>query len=443
MTSFHIEFADLIFPLEEGLEQPNAQAMGSQLNYSFPDPGIIHLGETVPSTAPGTRVIDAVSAQLNEKLSNIAFGATGKPMADLDLQFPLAEAGGPFGGGKSDAECLATQLSAWGAQLGLAEDATREDYLAALANNSDAYSIGTPSEDYWIYGQHLVLADDGLPLGFATESRKCEVYCTAMLKLGRTGWPYCYPRGFAETVDPRIATWDGDYAPICMMPVQTETPEVANAGGLALHDPDFPLALTSGRIYYYHHATMRHAPFARELCPVPFVRINPKTAAEYGIEDGDWVEISSRRTQGSDFQPGTGTEAAYNGTKEQNTKTAEPIHTIAYVAEVVAPNVLWMERFWNPECFDSTQSAKTGGWQECNVNVLANGIDTNFNEAFGSYTNRGFAVNIKKSKRPDRVWVNPKEFEPFLPTTANEYVPEVGVLLNNPDMLTEPVVVQS
>ena len=37
----------------------------------------------------------------------------------------------------------------------------------------------------------------------------------------------------------------------------------------------------------------RQLPWCRELWPVPRVEINPKTAAEYGIEQGDWVWIET------------------------------------------------------------------------------------------------------------------------------------------------------
>jgi anaerobic selenocysteine-containing dehydrogenase len=434
LTSFLIEFADVVFPTEEWLEMPRS-GMG-QLNYKFANPGIVHLGESVSPMTPWLRVVEAVSAKLNEKLDKIVFSGSGQTMAELGLKFPFVGIFVPFA--TTDEAGWADEISTFGPTVGVSETATREEYMEALKNHPEAYQITSPPDEYWIYGQHLVKADDGLPLGFATESRKCEVYCTLMIKLGRTGWPYCYPYGFDEPIDPRAATNDGDYSPICNVPIQKEAPEVANADGLALSDPEFPLALTSGRVYYFHHGTMRHAPYARELYPVPFVRINPRTAAEYGIEDGDWVEISSRRTQGTDYDSkGTrGTEFSYSGKKEQNTKTGEPIRTKAYVAEVVAPNVLWMERFWNPECFDSTQSSKTGGWQECNVNQLTNAIDTNFNEVFGSYNYRGFAVNIKKSERPERIWVDPKEFEPFMPSTPNELSPDVGVIIENRDILT-------
>jgi anaerobic selenocysteine-containing dehydrogenase len=436
ITSFQVECADLIFPLEEWLEATNASMFG-QLNYSFPSPGIIHLGETVPNSVPPKRVIDSASAKLNEKLGTVVFGNTGKTIQELNLTFPMGL--GVMGGVDSEDAEWATQIATYGPAVGLAEGASKDDFMAVLKDNADCYNV-VPPDQYWTYGQHLVKAVDGLPAGFATESRKCEVYNTLHIKLGRDGWPYCYPRTH-EHIDPRAGTWGGDYSPICNGPVQKETPEVTGGGNLVSYDPEFPLAMTSGRVYYFHHGTMRHSAFARELYPAPFVRINPVTAGQYGIAHGDWVEISSRRTQGSDYDHTkmVGTEMAYSGIKENNTKTAEPIRAIAYVADVVAPNVLWMERFWNPECYDSTQPNKTGGWRECNVNVITNAIDCNFNEVFGSYTNRGFAVNIKKSEKPANVWTQPKQFEPFMPTTPNEYVSDIGVLITNKALLTEPV----
>ena len=435
ITSFQVEVADLLFPLEEWLEATGASGFG-QLNYDFPSPGIIHLGETVPNGVPPQRVIMAACDKLNGKLDSVTFGATGKTMTEMGLQFPLGM--GVMGGEDSEEVTWAAHVQRFSGVEGAGNMQNKEDMLAAMKNNAKFYTV-TPPDQYWTYGQHLVKADDGLPSGFGTESRKCEVYCQILIKMGRNGFPYCYPREQAP-IDKRLGSFGGDYSPICNVPQQKETPELSVGKEFAgAYDPDFPLALTSGRLYYFHHGTMRHAPFARELYPTPLVRINPETAAKYGgIKHLDWVEISSRRTEGDDYNPSAavGTELSYSGTKKHNTKTAAPIHARAYVSEVVAPNVLWMERFWNPECFDSSQATKTGGWQECNVNVITNAIDCNFNEVFGSYTNRGFAVNIKPSQRPDRVWVEPEEFAPFMPDTPNEYVPAAGVAISNKDLNT-------
>lgn len=436
-TSFHIELCDMFFPTEEWLEHPNSR--NGQLNYSFVNPAIIHLGESVNPMHPWMVFDAALIDRLNQRLDKVVFNGTGQTISELGLTFPLFNMQGRS---SSDEECWTAQFNSWAQMLGLdPKTCTSAEFLEACKNRSDLYKVGTPSDTYWSYGQHLVKAKDGLPMGFGTTSRKCEVYCTAFVRLGQTGWPYCYPKGFDTPVDSRIGNFDGGYSPICCVPLQTEAPKVENSDGYILpYEEDFPLAITSGRVPYFHHSTMRIAPYARELYPAPFIRINPQTAAEYGIADGDWVEVSSRRTQGEKYDiTQRGTERSYNHIKEENTKVAEPIHAIAYVSEAVAPKVVWMERFWNPECFDSTQKSKTGGWQECSINILTNGIDTQFNEVFGSYNYRAFAVNIKKGTRPDRIWVQPEEFEPFMPTTANETSPEVGVLMTNKDILTPSV----
>ena len=213
-------------------------------------------------------------------------------------------------------------------------------------------------------------ADDGLPVGFGTESRKCEPYCTALLKMARTGFPFLYPFEH-QACD--------DYPAMCEYHEQTENP---------MTDTEYPLAFTSGRVHHWHHGTMRHCAFNRELLPAPHCRMNPKTAAEYGIEHGDWVKISSRR--GS-------------------------THGRAYVTQGVAPGVIVQERFWNPECFDSTQKSITGGWQECNIACLT--LETTSSETFGSESYRAFQVKIEKSEKPERIWTEPEEFQPFMPTS--------------------------
>ena len=240
-----------------------------------------------------------------------------------------------------------------------------------LVKNADKYvPYVTPASEYFHYGQHETVVDDGLPAGFGTESRKIEVYCQILLKLARTGYPFCYP----EPQEPCE-----DYSPICSYIEPAESP---------LSDEEYPFVLTSGRVPYFHHGTMRHAALSRELFPTAEIRINPASAKELGIEHMDWVKVTSRRGE---------------------------VHARAYLTEGVHPKTVWMERFWNPECYDESQTNPTAGWRECNVNVLTKN-DAPFNEVYGSYTNRGFTVKIEKSQKPANVWVEPEEFAPFLPT---------------------------
>ena len=337
LTSFHIEAADLVFPLAEWLE---IVGTSRQMNKQFVRIDVTHLGETVDNTYPYLAIFQKLREKMGKEFPSIA-----QPTPMADQRAKVAE------------------------QFGAA------DWDDLVANQDTYVPKVTDPKDFWAYDQYLEIVDDNLPAGFATESRKCEVYCTLLLKMGRNGYPFTYPM--------EMPAASHDYSPICTFIEPAESP---------LTDEEYPLVITSGRVPYFHHGTMRHAAFARELYPEPDVRMNPKTAEEYGIAHRDWVKITSRRGE---------------------------IHGRAYVTEGIAPGVLWMERFWNPECFDASQEKIDGGWSECNVNVLTKN-SAPFNEVFGSYTNRGFTVKIEKSEKPDNVWVEPEEFRPFMPTLQNE-----------------------
>lgn len=57
---------------------------------------------------------------------------------------------------------------------------------------------------------------------------------------------------------------------------------------------EYPLIFTDEHSEYFnHHSWMRHVPWLRELRKYPYAKINPKTAKEYGIANGDWMEIES------------------------------------------------------------------------------------------------------------------------------------------------------
>jgi len=54
------------------------------------------------------------------------------------------------------------------------------------------------------------------------------------------------------------------------------------------------LVLTTGaRSWGFFHSEHRQIPQLREIDPDPEVEIHPDTAAEVGIEDGDWVWIEN------------------------------------------------------------------------------------------------------------------------------------------------------
>ena len=341
LTSFHVEAADLVFPVREWLEEPMVNM--TQLNTSWLQNECVHIGETVSHSIPAAQVIARCKEKWGGTMPGLTPGYIGSA-TEAEVKESVA---------------ATLQAPSW----------------EELINDTDKYvPCVIPPEDYWHYKQYETIVDDGLPAGFGTESRKFEVYCTLLLKMARTGYPFCYPYEQEACAD---------YSPICTYIEPAESP---------LDDDEYPFVLTSGRVPYFHHGTMRHAAFARELFPTAEIRINTRTAAELGISHMDWVKVSSRRGE---------------------------VHARAYLTEGVAPRTVWMERFWNPECYDESQPNKTAGWRECNVNVLTKN-DAPFNEVFGSYTNRGFTVKIEKSEKPSNVWVEPHEFEPFMPTLQSE-----------------------
>ena len=334
LTSFHIEAADLVFPVREWLEEPMVNM--TQLNTQWLQNECVHIGETVSHSIPAAQVVAKCAEKMGGELPGLKPGYLGSATEE-EVKASVAET---------------LHAPSWD----------------ELVKDADKYvPYVTPASEYFHYGQHETVVDDGLPAGFGTESRKIEVYCQILLKLARTGYPFCYP----EPQEPCE-----DYSPICSYIEPAESP---------LSDEEYPFVLTSGRVPYFHHG---HAALSRELFPTAEIRINPASAKELGIEHMDWVKVTSRRGE---------------------------VHARAYLTEGVHPKTVWMERFWNPECYDESQTNPTAGWRECNVNVLTKN-DAPFNEVYGSYTNRGFTVKIEKSQKPANVWVEPEEFAPFLPT---------------------------
>ena len=63
-------------------------------------------------------------------------------------------------------------------------------------------------------------------------------------------------------------------------------------------DADYPILLTTGRVVSHYLSgtqTRRIGPLVDQY-PAPRVEIHPRLAAKYGIADGDWVEVTSRRS---------------------------------------------------------------------------------------------------------------------------------------------------
>ena len=61
-------------------------------------------------------------------------------------------------------------------------------------------------------------------------------------------------------------------------------------------DKTYPLILTTDRSLYHFHSVMtRRSEGLDELDGEELIKIHPTDAEKFGVEDGQWVEISSRR----------------------------------------------------------------------------------------------------------------------------------------------------
>jgi len=94
-----------------------------------------------------------------------------------------------------------------------------------------------------------------------------------------------------ELYSQTLADAGHDPIPIHKEPTQSavQSPELAK---------EYPLILITGaRMQEYTHWQMRHVPELRKLAPDPVAEINPRTAADYGIGDGDTITVETKKGQ--------------------------------------------------------------------------------------------------------------------------------------------------
>ncbi|MDP7416593.1 MAG: molybdopterin dinucleotide binding domain-containing protein [Desulfobacterales bacterium] len=105
----------------------------------------------------------------------------------------------------------------------------------------------------------------GKPKGFATPTGKVELYSTILEKLGYDPLP-----GYEEPPETSVSQ-----------------PEIAKK---------YPFILITGaRFRPMHHSEHRQIRSLRKLYPYPTVEINPDTARQSGIGEGDWTVIETLR----------------------------------------------------------------------------------------------------------------------------------------------------
>jgi anaerobic selenocysteine-containing dehydrogenase len=119
-----------------------------------------------------------------------------------------------------------------------------------------ANSMGTRGTTKTRYRKYTEIdSTDGHPIGFATPTRKIEIYSTT----------------FADT----------GYAPL---------PEFQS---IAADSDEYPLTLTFFRLIQFCDEQHRNIPRLRRTVPDPFLEIHPATANAQDIKEGDWLVLGT------------------------------------------------------------------------------------------------------------------------------------------------------
>lgn len=242
---------------------------GSNLLLSQPDAGrgrealagldfFLHLDQVMTPTAEMADIVLPVASGWERE--GLTGGFACSPEAQFHLQLKPAVVA-PRGESRSDRE-IVFDLAC---RLGLGEDFFQGDVDAALAWQLEPSGVelaalraapggirlpGEPRERRYAERQA-----DGRPRGFATPTRRAEIWSETLMQAGQ--------------------------APL---PVPAETTAAA---------ADFDLVLTTAKNVAFCHSQHRHVPALRRLQPDPQLELHPETAAAKGIEAGSWVEVTT------------------------------------------------------------------------------------------------------------------------------------------------------
>jgi anaerobic selenocysteine-containing dehydrogenase len=212
------------------------------------------------------------------EMSNISAGFKHRPRAKTHLQYRPA-AVEPLAERRSDtwmifqlAKRLALGDKFWNGDIEAAYAYELQPTGVALEQlKSSPGGISLPKEP--AYEKHATSQSPSRPLeevrgfaprGFATPSKKVELYCRPFAAHGVAPLP--------EYVEPAVSP--------------LSRPELA---------AEFPLILTNAKLTTYVHSQQRALPSLRKASPEPSADIHPETALRYGVKNKQWMIVESPR----------------------------------------------------------------------------------------------------------------------------------------------------
>jgi anaerobic selenocysteine-containing dehydrogenase len=167
------------------------------------------------------------------------------------------------------------------------------------------------------------------------------------------------PSGKVELFSDRLEGMGIDPLPTYREPLQTPfgSPELAG---------EYPLVFTSCKSPFFFHASHRNVPSLRRRSPEPIAELNPETATQLGLNEGDPVYIETPRGK----------------IKQKLRLNADLDPRVVIVAY----------GWWFPERGPSDLY----GWQEANLNLLTNSLPP-YDPAMGTPNLRGLMCKVYKA----------------------------------------------
>lgn len=184
--------------------------------------------------------------------------------------------------------------------------------------------------------------------------------------------------GPAPPASPRYGTPSGKvelYSPLLRRlgcdPLPGADPVASLAGG-----ERYPLVLTTGgRMIEGFHQNAQQLSGFRAKHPDPVVRLHPDTAAEWSLEDGEWVVVETPR-----------------GEVRQRLRVSEELDRA----------VVHADRWWYPELGEDPEDPF--GFWATNINVCTDDEESSCDPFFGSWPLRGLRCRVRRADAaPDAV----------------------------------------
>ncbi|RYH62968.1 MAG: 2Fe-2S iron-sulfur cluster binding domain-containing protein [Alcaligenaceae bacterium] len=245
---------------------------GANLLVSQPDPRrtanalkslefYVHLDLFLNPTANFADIVLPVNTPWEHEAIKVGWEITGRAQEHIQLRPRMID---PVGQSRSDTEVVFDLAQ----RLGMGEQFFGGDVVAGW--NHQLEPLGLTVDDL---RQH----PGGIDLPLQTHYRK---YASPDADGGVAG--FATPTRRVELYSERLA--DSGYSPVPEHPVLPV-------------DPRFPLIMTCAKNGYFCHSQHRGISSLRKRSPHPSVDISADLATERGIEEGQWVVLSTRNSQ--------------------------------------------------------------------------------------------------------------------------------------------------